>query len=724
MEVLSSDTQLVFAIEQYFKCGLQNCQVSQLFIMQVLYLLRDYLSRPRYNWYHRKFIQAAKNRYCHETRYRDDNIICFNIITSCFGQFKFSDVFWVRVLPYLALYSSHDSSILRNDYLLSIEFMKTKIEKCFVDELINDYQSLFRLKNKHNYVDRVLEALNYILIDAASSIRTSPNQLPGHLLGYLLNSNENMDELKEVIKKCKDLLLPAIIPNKRFLSMDINKRPIISICGMSEIKNVARHGDHIFVSTDSFIVRRISRNLLEVDNIKGTVNTENQVKIKRKSMNTTKLMMLNDEKEPKLLAWSDKTHENDDTIIEMYNLLYQNKPEVCYIKKFEASQIRLIQGKTKNNVPYLWLITNNSWRNIIIEEMIDTKNKYEIPWLNENLNGDAICCASNHVNTLYFAFNNSSKIHVINVDESNKSSEIGLKNSSVVTGNKFLLFEKENKLLVATKTSKKSTYRENDDELDYHLQFFDTLTHEEEIKSAFTIGYELDLYDKIEYSNNIKKIFAVSFDLLLVIRIETENDKYTTSILYKLEHGSLINDFLIINDEKVMTACDNRFNIWSNLGFDCNPADKSNEKVNYNSKNVLFFYDSFENQSPVVFVYNIFDYKNEKEYVSIYDLHDERIIGQYRFEETRRNDIEPMAIIDKNFILYRRTTESYFIIDKEFDVKCEIRSGEIKLFKRLNKEKFLINIRLKDEDCIDSVFIFTISKDALNFENKTRKNPI
>lgn len=721
IEVLASDQTLVYEIQNYFGCGIQNCQVSKLFIMQVLYLLRDYLSRPRYNWYHRKFIQAAKKRYCHEIRLRDDNVTCFNRITSCYGQYKFSDdSFWIRVLPFLALYSSHDSSTLRDEYLLSIEFMMKKIEKCYVDELINDYQSYFKLRNNTSNPDRLLKALNYILIDAATSIRTSPNQLPGHLLGYLLSNDEHRQILNEFNERCKNLLFPAIIPNKRFLSMDINKQPTISICGMSEIKSVARHFNHIYVSTDSFIVQKINPELLEdqEDNQTRQSNIENEKKIKRHSMNTTKLMILNDDKDTRLFAWSDKTEENDETLIEMYNLTDQNKEKKCYRHKFQSStQIRLIQGKTKQNVSFLWLLTSTSWHNIIIEEMIDAKDKYNTAWLNENFNGDAICFASNHVNTLYFAFNNSSKIHIINVDDK-LSREICLNNSNVVTGNKFLLLEHENILLVATKTSRKSIYRENEDEHDYHLKFFNIETCEEKIESSFTVGYELDLYEKIEHKN-AKIIFAASFDLLLVIKTEIQNQIYKTSILYKLEHGSIINDFLIINDEKVMTACDNRFNIWPNLTFDNNQVDRRDEKVNYNSKNVLVFYDSFENRSPFVLVYNLFDYKNKNEYLTIFDLHGERMIRQYRFKEAKiRNDLEPVAIIDMHFILYCRSSKSYLILDIDFNIKSGIRSGEIRLFKRLNKEKFLINIKLKEDDYIDTIFIFQITGSRINFDER------
>jgi hypothetical protein len=384
-------------------------------------------------------------------------------------------------------------------------------------------------------------------------------------------------------------------------------------------------------------------------------------------------------------------------------------------------QIRLIQGRTKYNIPFLWLLTSTSWHNIIIEEMKDAKNKYNTPWLNEYFNDVAICCASNHLNTLYFAFNTSSKIHIINVDDE-YSREICLNNSNVVTGNKFLLLEHENILLVATKTSRKSVYRRNEDELDYHLKFFDIETCEEKIESSFTVGYELDLYEKIEIINIAKIIFAASFDLLLVIKTEIQNQIYKTSILYKLEHGSIINDFLIINDEKVMTACDNRFNIWPNLKFDDNQVERRDEKVNYNSKNVLVFYDSFENRSPFVLVYNLFDYKNQNEYLTIFDLYDERMIRQYRFKEAKiRNDIEPVAIINMHFILYRRSTNSYLIVDIDFNIKSALRSGKIRLFKRINEEKFLINIRLEEEDYIDRIFIFQITRDEINFG---RKQPV
>ena len=734
IEVLASDQKLVYYIEQYFGYGLQNSQVSQLFIMQVLYSLRDYMSRPRYNWYHRKFIQIANIRYCHVVNDKADNINCFNIITNCYAQYKFSDVFWIRVLPYLALNSSDDSSTLRNDFLLNIEFMQKKIEKCYVDELINDYQTFINFKKKTtNWSDKLIDILNYTLINASSSIRTSSYQLPGHLLGYLLDYRDEfeddkfMQELNDFNNKCKELFFPVIIPNKRFLTECINKYPIVKICGMSEIKSIQIHEDHIFMSTDSFIVRDMCENRLNenyqqkksqnTSELLVSVDNKYQKKILRKSQNTSKLMVSVDCKSPKLFAWSDHAVENDKILIEVYDLkenrLLPNGYRPFTIQA--STQVQLLQGfntlETGEKIPYLWLITNNSWHNIDVDTMEEIPWQRRIPW-NED-NQETFCCASNE-NTLFFAFNNSSKINILSEE---KSSIVELKNKDLVTGTKFLFLNSISSLIVSTKKSIKSSYRENDDELEYYLRFINVDALEENINDYFAVDYELNLNDK---SFDEELIFASSHSIFFVIKIKPQK-----AILHKFEHGSSINDFLKIESKhgqliNVVTVCDNRLNIWPiELSKNQNNSPTVTvKKVNYDSHNVLFFYDCFEHKSPVVFIYNLFDFKNETEYLAVYDLCEERLIRQFKLVNSKeRNDIQPLANFGEYFILYRRSTQSYCIIDFNYKVQDEILSGKKKLFKRLNKNKFLINTRWNETDEIDQIEIFIISKENPNFND-------
>ena len=550
IDILKDDTELIKRVEDQFKRHLKGDQLSPLYIMQPLYALRSYLSRPHYNWNHRKVKRIAKERFSHSISHKE-------IIIDCYGKIKHildskmlnNDAYSTRVLPYLVLKASPDNCLneLLDSYLLNIDFMIKKIENCYIDELIIDFENTFEWMNKIerqiSFKGNTIDIIYYALINAASSIRTSSYQLPGYLFGYLWDYNE---DLNHILNQCKELISPVILPNKRFLCDKINNRPEIKILGMKKIKSVVRNGVHIYVSTDSFNVRYICNNFF---------TTKDYTAIKRESKHTKKLMISLDEK--KIISWSCNNPNNNEVVLESINILDQKKSS--YRHK-AVNSIRLLNAMTKDNQPCLWLVSNDTWLSIIIIEnepdMLVHENKI-VPWLNENLVEERICC-TNNLNILYFAFNNTSKIYVVNSKKEEEEVQIRLVNDDQVTGDKFLFLDRLNMLVVAAKLFRKSPYGKTD-EVEYYLRFCNAQTLQDISDKALTVGYELNLYDK---SSDEKLIFASSYDLLLVIEIQEQN-----LVLYKLEHGSPVNDFFMSTGEneemEIITVCDNRLNVWS-----------------------------------------------------------------------------------------------------------------------------------------------------------------
>ena len=152
---------------------------SHFALLQLISELRQYLLGPLFRWYHRKFIEVAKQRYCSDI---DECLEAHHMITKMFwkSQFDKNDLFWINELPYHAIYSK-DVEIVKENFLLNIEFMKIKIDVAGVDELINDY-----VIAKNNFSDSCFSVLHTCLVASSPNLRIDSKNLTNELLGNFL----------------------------------------------------------------------------------------------------------------------------------------------------------------------------------------------------------------------------------------------------------------------------------------------------------------------------------------------------------------------------------------------------------------------------------------------------------------------------------------------------------------------------------------------------------
>lgn len=703
VRVLSFDAKLLDFITRHFGFNVDDSQISQLGMMQLLFSLREYLSGPRYHWYHRKFDLNANERYCDTIIEKEDNKSCYKLIADNFAQYKFSDLFWIRVLPYFAT-KSENLKCVKNEYLLNLEFMEKKIEVTDVDELLNDFEFAFKIIDKDRDDVKTLEIIYHTLVSAASCIRSSPAQLAGQLLGRLYQvDTSHTPEIAEIIRKCKTTFDTNLIPDKRFLSESSKAENYkYKTVGISELKSISLHDQFLITtSTDNKI-----KFFLKTDN--NDIESET-FQFNRKSINTTKLETSNVTNTA--YAWSNYSvsDQQKNIVIEAYDIRSKEFKFQFSLSKQEFSNYRsLLLAYDNERNENLCLVTK--YILYIINTPYDNEKKVIKVLLPYSIEADEEICSVCANNCLYYAFNNDSKVCVVETpseDEMfqyrlNDNSEPIFKsdllsydlNNKKITGERFVLVDKD-KLAISSKKITKCEYQPQYVETEFYISIHDiSKLREFKCEKEFSISFEANLYG---CGNN--KLYATSNDMILIIDIVQER------IIRKLQHGSKVNDFYFNSNHEIVTASDNKLYFLS----DSNQADDTNEEnsINldelidikeYRSQNTLFFYDKYDNGSPLVIVYNLFD-NSKHELILIYDLNSNRILRRFRLENVSKNDFVPKAIIDRQyFLFYRKKSSTYILTDIDFNVLDKAKSSAIYTFKYLGSNQFLIGLKSKSND--------------------------
>jgi len=624
-------------------------------LLELINELNPYLlSSPLYRWYHRKFSEISKRLYCYDI----DNECAksHKMVVDTFSKevFDINDRFWITELPYHAIYTK-DIEMVKEKFLLNLEFMKIKIKIVGLDELNNDYMMAIKVFN-----DESLRIIHSCLI-ASSNLRVNSNSLTSQLLGRI---PRNYINLAPFVEKCILLCEKAVIPNKKYLSLEINQ---------STTKNIKLHNkpivyvaltnnkQHLIINTIDKIIKIFSINDLGIE----------RSKFERFFTNTQELLISSDDNF--VYAIGKEKSENkefSEGIIEAFDIV--NKIRGFSIRRLDNTFVEHHAFALANN--YLIILTNklcykmNCKNGGIIE-------KYELP---DKWPSSVVTQVSIKHNLLAAQYFGLSKLLFGNKNYKFTYYDFG---EYFVRGK--ILFLQNSNILLPMRKDFKTKF--NYDTIIWKLVTFNV--EKMKVEKQIRMNKALQLFG-VSSDDNFVYGFCYSYLYCLDIR----NDV----LVYSLEHYvSIYSAFTILDDKRIISSSKGNYICI----YDTDKSNHSNDSdpySGYNSREVKFIMDDFSSRCPLLLAYNIFE-KSEKEIYLFYDILDEKIIKKLELEEFFQSyepyDFNPLSLISSKavFVESLRHRTYYLISIKDLKVAKKFKILNKRIFKRISYSRFLIS---------------------------------
>ena len=643
-------------------------------LLQVISELKQYLFGPLYRWYHRKFIEIANRRYCFDINNKCVKSHKMVVDTFVKDNYGINDRFWINELPYHSIYSK-DIEMVKEKFLLNIKFMKTKIDIVGIDELINDYLIALKIFNDSSF------KIIHSCLTASSNLRHSSKNLTTQLLGRI---PRNFIELAPFIENC--VLFPerVVIPNKKYLSLEINQTSTVNvILHNKQIVYLAltNNKNHLIINTIDKIIKIFSINDL------GTERS----KFERAFLNTEQLLVSNDDNIVYALGTEKLKHkELSEGIIEAFDIV--DKKRGFSIKRLDNEFVEhhgFALGDT-----FLLILTNRLCYKInckdgVILEIFELPHKWP----------DSV--------DIQVSFQNG-----LIVGEYFRSSNIlfGTKNEFSyydftdyhVRGN--IIFLPNSNILLPMRKDFKTEF--NNEKIWKLLEFN---VEKMEVIKQIRLNKALNIFG-VSLDGNYVYGFCYSYIYCLDISNEI--------LVYALQHYASINSaFVILDDKRIISSSKGNYICI----YDTEKSSKNKDIdpfSGFNSREVKFMMDNFSSRCPLVLVYNIFE-KNEREIYLLYDLKKEKIIKKFElfkfFESCESYDFNPLSLIStKAMFVESFLHQTYFLISiKDFKMAKTIKSSTKRIFERINYTKFLISHNEFNEERL-SIFEIQDIDDNIN----------
>ena len=618
--------------------------------------LKQYLSGPFYRWYHRKFVEVAKRRYCYEI---DECKNSHRKIVEVFKKEKYdsNDVFWIRELSYHAIHSN-DIRLVKKYFLLNVQFMKTKIDLINVDELINDYLiAISAFTDSSSF-----EIIHSCLIASTSSLRFDPNSLTSQMIGRIPRDSP---ELNAFIENC--LLLPeiAVIPCRKYLNF-----------GMQEsTKNVILHNKKIVYVALTFDKKHLIANT--IDKIIKVFATEDlkteRSKFERCFINTQKILISKDDNKIIYALGNEILNNNEEFeeegIIEAFNLIEKRK--LFSIKRFNNECVRNYGFEVSKN--YLHVFTKEAYYKV--NKTNDSYEMQNVPC--EMIDGlmlvkihndkELLIASPNGSKNMLFIRNDNILVHHNFKDIIPRGQGVFLPNSNVLFTSR-QDFPDGSMIWFLTEFNVYKLKTDKQIRINKALHFFDISSDGNTVYgSCYNYVYGLD------FKNQILK-FACQQYISSV-------DSFNFEFIYE-KH--------LISPSKDNNIC---FYSVDNYVYNEN-HDPFNS---YNSRETKFIMDGFSIECPILLIYIVFE-KFEKEVFLFYDLSNKRVIR--RFYLTESNDWHPLCLISiKAIFVESSQSKCYYLISiKSFEIIKQIKFSSKKLFKRISSNTFVISHTSFDDE--------------------------
>ena len=622
-------------------------------LLQLVNELKQYLLGPLYRWYHRKFIEIANMRYC--SNKNGECKYAHKLVVDTFTDdiYVENDKHWINELPFHAI-CSKDIEIVKAKFLLNIQFMKVKIDLVGLDELISDYTIAEKILN-----DSSLKIIYNCLI-ASSDIRNNSNNLTSSLLGRV---PRNFAELAWFIDEC--ILLPerVVIPNKKYLSFEMNESTINLHNKQIIYLNLTNNRQHLIINTIDKIIKVFTINGLKF-------NETERYTFERAFINTNILLISNDDKVIYAVGIQKLKKElefEENGIIEAFSLA--EKERKFSIKSLSDEFVEHYSFAVLNT--YLLILTHKLCYKVdyltgVILEFI--KLPYEWPDTFSFVQAQNNLILASYTESSKFLVGNNSKLILYDFEQYS------------IRGYPIFIPQNSNVLIPMIKHFRNKF---NDRKMVWELIEFNL--NKLEIIKKIKINTSLDLLD-VSYDGNI--VYGSCYNFIYCLDIKNE------ALIYAVQHcapNAPIVKFVML-DENTLINLSKSNNICM---YDVENRNYKNEDYNpfniFNSREIKVMMDDFSSRCPLLLVYNIFE-KNENEMYLLYDLKNEKIIKEFPLYE-KSGDLKTLCLISAKAIFVESfKLKAYCLISiKNFEIVKEIKFCEKKIFKRISYNKFLIS---------------------------------
>ena len=645
-------------------------------LLQLISELKQYLLGPLFKWYHSKFIQVAKEHYCGDTE--NECSLSHRMIVGEFYKENFikSDLFWINELPYHAIFSK-DVEFVKDKFLLNIKFMKTKIDLVGIDDLINDYSLA-----KSVFNDVSFSIIYSCLIASSSNLRVDSSNLTHQLIGRIPS---NYLDLTSFVEKCTLFSEKAVIPNKKYLSLNMYESVENVILHNKQIVYVAQaHNKHLIINTIDKLIKLFSIDDLKIE----------RSRFQRTFRNTIKLLISNDDNICYAIA-AEKDQNNEECekegLIEAFNLV--TKKKIFSIKDLDNENVENYGFALLSN--YIFALTCNAYYKI---------DKYngnilEKSYLSSKFSDDSIviCFQNDLISASFFG---SSKLLFSESDCNLFSFDFNdyyLKGSSIFLPNSNVLLPMSKDL--SPKSKKKNTVLNSWALIEFNILSRKVVKETRINKALILFGVSQD--GNVVYGCCYSHIYGLDLNKQV--------------LLYALEHYASIRykSFLMLNGKEIISSSRSNFLCFYNVEkYDCN--EDLNPFNALNSRNIKFIVDDFSIRCPLILVYNVFE-KYENEIYLFYDLKNEKIIKKL-YIDTKWDDFVPLCLISKYAVFVESLKlNSYCLISiRDFQIVSQIEFSSNRVFKRISFDKFVISHKKENIENL-SLFELKCNSDKIDF---------
>lgn len=640
-------------------------------VINLLFMLREYMFGPSFQWFHRAFKETAEMRYCDISKKPKFN----RKLVDTFLPDINKDEFLIKELPYHAV-GSPEKDILKTHFLANFNFIQIKIHRIGIDDLINDYN--IALESFEN--DVLLKTLYKTFLLAALKLRNEPFQLLGQLYGRLYLEDSSKD-VEDFILECKKPFCTSIIPTSAFMA-----GPSEYLSQDSFIAHIAETTDMILTNNKEYILTSCSDKTI---NIYFSTSCRIKSTITRKCTQNKNLLMSDDD--TIVYAWCKKDDINiiEDVIIEAFDFQKSNQLfEIKRSKLVDRCKERLLFFNT--TLDKLWLITKDNmyffdWKSETFDKFI------KLDQLFSGMN-DKRLSYDKRFGYVVVGMENKSNLIRLNEDGTQHAFKIGsyeLRSGRVRIGD-------EKHVIISCRQIFKSKF--GGEYTKWHILIYnfelDKIINEIPINSAIHTWHQ----------STDSSIYVFVYNYIYVL------DLKKSIVSYALRNSLQFNAGCALNDYKILTVTyDNKILIW-------NLPQISESQVNTREPNVFnslcsrmtqLLTDDFDTFSRYILVYDIFEsYKTEM--LLIYDLEKKKISKRFMLTDFDLNDLQPLCFLSNKYcVFFRNSTNSFYFIDiNDFKVIKTFNSSKEKFYQRISKNQIVISV--VNKFCLINLVLFNM----------------